>query len=91
VIDVKSRAVESPEIVADRIRRALEIVPADRLVINPDCGLRHVPGPVARAKLAAMAQGAAIVRQELGQERPDQTAATPTLDPSKHSREEAEP
>jgi 5-methyltetrahydropteroyltriglutamate--homocysteine methyltransferase len=40
-------------------------VPADRLVINPDCGLRHVPGPVARAKLAAMVEGTAIVRREL--------------------------
>jgi 5-methyltetrahydropteroyltriglutamate--homocysteine methyltransferase len=40
-------------------------VPADRLVINPDCGLRNLPGPVARAKLEAMVAGAATVRQEL--------------------------
>ena len=38
VIDVKSQDCESPALVADRIRRALEIVPAERLVINPDCG-----------------------------------------------------
>jgi 5-methyltetrahydropteroyltriglutamate--homocysteine methyltransferase len=70
VIDVKSTAAETPLQVADRIRRALDIVPADRLVINPDCGLRHVPGPVARAKLAAMVEGAAIVRGELATQLP---------------------
>jgi 5-methyltetrahydropteroyltriglutamate--homocysteine methyltransferase len=66
VIDVKNAEPESPELVASRIRRALDVVPADRLVINPDCGLRHLSGQVARAKLAAMAQGTAIVRRELG-------------------------
>ena len=65
MIDVKSAEVETAEVVATRIRRALDVVPADRLVVNPDCGLRHLPGPVARAKLAAMAQGAARVRAEL--------------------------
>jgi len=65
VVDVKSDEVESPELVAVRIRSALELVPAQRLVINPDCGLRHLAGSVARAKLAAMVKGAAIVRAEL--------------------------
>jgi 5-methyltetrahydropteroyltriglutamate--homocysteine methyltransferase len=65
VIDVKSTEAETPAQVAERIRRALEFVPARRLVVNPDCGLRHVPGPVARAKLAAMVEGTAIVRREL--------------------------
>lgn len=64
VVDVKSAEVESPELIASRIRRALELVPADRLVINPDCGLRNVSAAVARAKLAAMVAGAAIVRAE---------------------------
>ncbi len=65
VIDVKSSEVETPALVADRIRGALDLVPAERLIINPDCGLRNLPGPVARAKLAAMAEGAAAVRREL--------------------------
>lgn len=65
VIDVKSRRVESPELVAGRIRRALELFPAERLVINPDCGLRHLPGPIARAKLYAMVAGTRLVRDEL--------------------------
>ena len=40
-------------------------MPAGRLVINPDCGLRHLPAEVARAKLRAMVAGAAMVRTEL--------------------------
>jgi 5-methyltetrahydropteroyltriglutamate--homocysteine methyltransferase len=65
VIDVKTDQVESPELVAARIRRALRIVAPASLVINPDCGLRHVPPQVARAKLAAMVAGAALVRAEI--------------------------
>lgn len=65
VIDVKNQQVESSELVAARIRRALDVVPADRLVINPDCGLRHMPVDIARAKLSAMVEGAALVRAEL--------------------------
>jgi 5-methyltetrahydropteroyltriglutamate--homocysteine methyltransferase len=66
VIDVKAAEVEPAGLVASRIRRALEIVPARRLMVNPDCGLRHLPAVVARAKLRAMVAGAAQVRAELG-------------------------
>jgi 5-methyltetrahydropteroyltriglutamate--homocysteine methyltransferase len=66
VIDVKTEQVESPELVATRIRRALRFVAPEKLMINPDCGLRHLPPPVARAKLAAMVAGTALVRAELG-------------------------
>ncbi len=65
VIDVKSAEVEAAELVASRIRRALEYVPADRLMVNPDCGLRHLAPEVARQKLRAMVAGAALVRTEL--------------------------
>jgi 5-methyltetrahydropteroyltriglutamate--homocysteine methyltransferase len=65
VIDVKSPAVETPDLVATRIRRALEYVDPARLVVNPDCGLRHLAPEVARSKLRAMVAGAAIVRAEL--------------------------
>ena len=51
---------------ADRIRRALEIVPAERLVINPDCGCVHLPRDVAFNKLTAMVEGTRLVRKELG-------------------------
>jgi len=65
VVDVKTSRVEPPEVVAARIRQALEFVPAERLIINPDCGLRHVPADAARAKLRAMVVGTAIVREEI--------------------------
>jgi 5-methyltetrahydropteroyltriglutamate--homocysteine methyltransferase len=65
VIDVKSHDVETPAIVAERIRRALQALPADRLTVNPDCGLVHLPSVVAFAKLRAMVEGTAVVRREL--------------------------
>ena len=70
VIDVKSPAVETPELVAERIRRAVEYVDPGRLMVNPDCGLRHLAPEVARCKLRAMVSGAAIVRTELGLPEP---------------------
>ena len=72
VIDVKSAEVEPAELVADRIRRALEYVPAERLMINPDCGLRHLAPDVARQKLRAMVAGVALVRAELTGSQNDQ-------------------
>jgi 5-methyltetrahydropteroyltriglutamate--homocysteine methyltransferase len=76
VIDVKTEQVESPDLVATRIRRALRVVPPDKLVINPDCGLRHLLPDIARAKLAAMVAGAAMVRAEVaGQKTAQQPPA----------------
>ncbi|MGH3318636.1 MAG: hypothetical protein ACRDN9_00385 [Streptosporangiaceae bacterium] len=66
VIDVKSEGVETADVVADRVRRALAVIPAERLVINPDCGLRHLPPAIARAKLRAMVAGTSSVRREIG-------------------------
>ena len=51
--------------VAQRVRAALEVLPPDRLMVNPDCGLRNLPGEVARAKLHALTEGTPIVRREL--------------------------
>ncbi|MFN0073124.1 MAG: hypothetical protein ACKVVP_16700 [Chloroflexota bacterium] len=65
VIDVKSHDVETPAIVAERIRRALQALPAERLTVNPDCGLMHLPASIAFGKLTAMVQGTALVRSEL--------------------------
>jgi len=65
VIDVKSHEVETPVIVAERIRQALAILPPERLAINPDCGLLHLPREIAFGKLRAMAEGTRLVRQEL--------------------------
>jgi len=65
VIDVKSHDVESPAVVAERIRRALQALPADRLTVNPDCGLVHLPSTIALSKLSAMVEGVEIVRREI--------------------------
>ena len=65
VIDLSDMSVETPETVATRIRRALLHVPAERIVVAPDCGLKYLPRGVAFGKMRAMAEGAAIVRKEL--------------------------
>jgi 5-methyltetrahydropteroyltriglutamate--homocysteine methyltransferase len=65
VIDLEDPTAETPEVVADRIRAALTHVPAHRLSVAPDCGMKYLPRPLAQAKLRALVQGAAIVRNEL--------------------------
>jgi 5-methyltetrahydropteroyltriglutamate--homocysteine methyltransferase len=64
VIDLSDVTIETPEIVAERIRKALQHVPAERLVIAPDCGMKYLPHNVALGKMNAMVQGADIVRRE---------------------------
>ena len=67
VLDLSDMTIETPETVAARIRRALPYVPAERIVVAPDCGLKYLPREVAFGKMCAMVEGAKIVRQELGQ------------------------
>jgi 5-methyltetrahydropteroyltriglutamate--homocysteine methyltransferase len=66
VIDVKDADIETPELVADRIRMLLRHVPPERLLISPDCGMKFMPRDRACAKLRAMVDGTRIVRAELG-------------------------
>jgi 5-methyltetrahydropteroyltriglutamate--homocysteine methyltransferase len=65
VVDAKDTQVESPEIIADRIRRALDIVSPDRLLVSPDCGLGYFSRTTSYAKLRNMGQAAEMVRAEL--------------------------
>jgi 5-methyltetrahydropteroyltriglutamate--homocysteine methyltransferase len=65
VIDVKGRSVESPAVVADRIRTLLRWVDPAKLWLAPDCGFSQTARGLADAKLRALAEGAAIVRREL--------------------------
>jgi 5-methyltetrahydropteroyltriglutamate--homocysteine methyltransferase len=65
-LDLGDPEVESPETVAERIRGALRYVPAERLTIAPDCGMKYLPRATAFAKLRAMVDGAQLVRSELG-------------------------
>jgi 5-methyltetrahydropteroyltriglutamate--homocysteine methyltransferase len=64
-LDLSDMRVETPETVAARIRRALPHVPAEKVVVAPDCGLKYLPREVAFGKMAAMVEGAKIVRAEL--------------------------
>ncbi len=66
VLDLSDMAVETPEQVAARIRRALPFVPVERVVVAPDCGLKYLPREVAFGKMRAMVEGAKIVRREIG-------------------------
>ena len=64
-LDLSDIAIETPETVAARIRRALPYVPAERIVVAPDCGLKYLPRNIAFGKMRAMVEGAEMVRQEL--------------------------
>jgi 5-methyltetrahydropteroyltriglutamate--homocysteine methyltransferase len=66
VLDLSDMNVETPEVVAARIRRALPHVDAEKVIVAPDCGLKYLPRHVAFGKMKAMVDGAAIVRAELG-------------------------
>jgi 5-methyltetrahydropteroyltriglutamate--homocysteine methyltransferase len=66
VLDLGAEEVETPEVVATRIRRALEVVEAERVVVAPDCGMKYLPRQRAFHKLQAMVAGARLVREELG-------------------------
>jgi 5-methyltetrahydropteroyltriglutamate--homocysteine methyltransferase len=59
-------AVESTDEVAARIEAALEFIPADRLQVAPDCGMKYLPRATAFAKLRALAEGAAQIRSRIG-------------------------
>ena len=71
----------TPESIADDIRRWLEVVDPEHLVLSSDCGFgrQGVPRPVAFYKAAALAQAANIVRGELGAEQTEPRASNPML------------
>lgn len=65
VLDLNDPEIETPQIVAERIRAALRHVPVERLMIAPDCGMKYHSREDAFAKLKAMVDGTKIVRAEL--------------------------
>ena len=65
-IDVANNAIETPEDVADTLRKALQFVDADKLYPCTNCGMAPLSREVAQGKLAALNAGAQIVRDELG-------------------------
>jgi 5-methyltetrahydropteroyltriglutamate--homocysteine methyltransferase len=66
VLDLSTEEIETPDLVAARIRRALPFISPDRIVVAPDCGLKYLPRRVAFEKMRAMVEGTRIVRRELG-------------------------
>lgn len=66
VLDLSTPDAEPADVVADRLRAALQVVPAERLVAAPDCGMKFLSRRLAFAKLVALVDGAAIVRAEAG-------------------------
>ena len=66
VLDLSTTDVETPDVVAARIRRALPHVDPKRLILAPDCGMKYLPRAVAFGKLRSMVEGARLVRAELG-------------------------
>jgi 5-methyltetrahydropteroyltriglutamate--homocysteine methyltransferase len=65
VLDLGSPGAETPDVVAERIRKALAVVPPERLVVAPDCGMKYLPRELAFRKLEAMVAGARLVRDAL--------------------------
>jgi 5-methyltetrahydropteroyltriglutamate--homocysteine methyltransferase len=66
VINLGDETPETAELVAERLRKALQFLPPERLIAAPDCGLKYLPRASARAKLRALAAGTALVNKELG-------------------------
>ena len=64
-IDVASEQIETPEDVADTLRKALQFVDADKLYPSTNCGMAPLPRHIARGKLKALSAGAEIVRREI--------------------------
>ena len=64
VLNLGDQTVESAEEVAARVRRALPYVPAERVVLAPDCGMKYLPRDSAFGKLTAMTAAAALLRAE---------------------------
>jgi 5-methyltetrahydropteroyltriglutamate--homocysteine methyltransferase len=66
IVDVKSYYIETPQVIAERVRLCLRHAPAERLAFAPDCGLSQTARWAARQKLANMVAGVQAVRTELG-------------------------
>ena len=66
VLDIRTSMIESPEQIAERIRKVIEVVPPERVYLTTDCGMKPLARMVAKLKLKALVEGAQIVRDEIG-------------------------
>ncbi len=62
VLDLSTKEIETPEIVAQRIRRALPYANRERIIVAPDCGMKYLPPNIAFGKMQAMVEGARLLR-----------------------------
>jgi 5-methyltetrahydropteroyltriglutamate--homocysteine methyltransferase len=65
VLDIRTNAIEKPEKIAERVRKVVRAVPADKVTLSTDCGMKPLARMVAKMKLNSLAEGAAIVRKEV--------------------------
>src|SRR3712207_3362193 len=65
VLDLSTPEVETPEVIADRVRRALDDVDVEKLMLSSDCGLKYLPREAAAGKMRSLAEAAAVLRTEL--------------------------
>jgi len=63
-VDLSTNEVETPQLIAERIRKALKFLKPENVILAPDCGMKYLPRGVADGKLSAMAQAAKILRAE---------------------------
>jgi len=63
-IDLSDMTVETPQKVAERLRKALKYVKPEDVIVAPDCGMKYLPREVADAKMRTMVEGAKLVRAE---------------------------
>jgi 5-methyltetrahydropteroyltriglutamate--homocysteine methyltransferase len=64
-LDLSDMTVETPQQVADRIRKALQFLKKEDVIVAPDCGMKYLPREVAFGKIKAMVEGAKILRTEV--------------------------
>lgn len=70
VIDLSTNEVETVDVVAERVRRALPFVDADKVVIATDCGMKYLTREAANGKMRAMSAAAARLRDEASGDQP---------------------
>jgi len=66
VLDIRTQMLETPEVVADRVRTVIKHLSPEQATFSSDCGLKPLARMIAKMKLAALAEGTAIVRKEIG-------------------------
>jgi 5-methyltetrahydropteroyltriglutamate--homocysteine methyltransferase len=66
VLDIRTQMLETPDVIADRVRRVIKHLDPEQTTLSSDCGLKPLARMIAKMKLAALAEGTAIVRKEIG-------------------------